>query len=344
MQKNLVNKYGVVPQSIYPDTYTATASSRFNWLITAKLRENALILRDIVNTSSSSKEGDRALLAKAKMMEEIYGAMVLAFGRPPKPEESFEWTYVDKDDKYHRLKTTPSEFYKSCGFKADQHFSLINDPRNKYNTLYTVDRLKNSIFPSLRTSWVPGLTVVSEGQGIGYVNTKINVMKSVAIKMIKANKPVFFGSDVGQYSDSGLGVMDTALYDYNLGFNLSLGMTKAERIRVGSSAMTHAMVLTGVDLDDKGRPLKWRVENSWGSTAGKQGYFLMTDRWFDEYVYQVVCHFDDAPKELVEVFKGGNPVVLKAWDPMVRVLLGLSGLIVRVHWLVEMGSVLVVVL
>jgi bleomycin hydrolase len=142
-------------------------------------------------------------------------------------------------------------------------------------------------------------------------------MKQVAIKMIKANKPVFFGSDVGQFSNSGLGVMDTELYDYELGFNLSLGLTKAERIRVGSSAMTHAMVLTAVDLDDAGKPLKWRVENSWGTDAGQDGYFLMTDRWFDEYVYQVVCHFSDAPKELVDVFKNGNPVVLKAWDPMV---------------------------
>lgn len=159
--------------------------------------------------------------------------------------------------------------------------------------------------------------IVSEGNGIGYVNTKINTMKCVAIKMIKANKPVFFGSDVGQFSNSALGVMDTELYDYALGFNLSLNMTKAERIRVGSSAMTHAMVLTGVDLDSDGKPLKWRVENSWGKDAGQEGYFLMTDKWFDEYVYQVVCHFSDAPKALVDVFKGGDAIVLKAWDPMV---------------------------
>lgn len=142
-------------------------------------------------------------------------------------------------------------------------------------------------------------------------------MKSVAIKMLKANRPVFFGSDVGKFSDSQMGVMDTDLYDYTLGFNLSLRMNKADRIRVGASAMTHAMVLTGVDLDKDGKPLKWRVENSWGAGSGKGGYFLMTDRWFDEYVYQVVCAFSDAPKELVEIFRGGCAVVLPAWDPMV---------------------------
>jgi bleomycin hydrolase len=154
--KNLVKKYGVVPHTLYPDTYTSTASSRFNWLITAKLRENALILRDIVTSSLS--HGDSALVAKAKMMEEIYGAMVLAFGKPPKPNDTFEWTYADKDGKYHRLKSTPKDFYESCGFKADEHFSLIHDPRHEYNTLYTVDRLKNStsLFCArghLRTDW-----------------------------------------------------------------------------------------------------------------------------------------------------------------------------------------------
>jgi bleomycin hydrolase len=139
--KNLVKKYGVVPHTVYPDTYSATASSRLNWLLTTKLRENALVLRELVNSSSNA---DGALIAKAKMMEEIYGAMVLAFGRPPKPDESFEWIYTDKDGKYHRLKTTPRKFYKSSDFNAEEHFSLINDPRNEYNKLYTVDRLKNS--------------------------------------------------------------------------------------------------------------------------------------------------------------------------------------------------------
>ena len=117
------------------------SSSRLNWLLTAKLRENALVLRELVTTSRR----DSAAIAKTKMMEEIYGAMVIAFGPPPKPYETFEWTYTDKDGKYHRTKMTPRELYKVTEFKADEHFSLINDPRNEYNKLYTVDHLKNGI-------------------------------------------------------------------------------------------------------------------------------------------------------------------------------------------------------
>jgi bleomycin hydrolase len=138
--QNLVQKYGVIPHAVYPDTYSAIASARLNWLLTTKLRENALVLREI---QTSGTDQSSAMIAKAKMMEEIYGAMVLAFGKPPKPNDTFEWTYADKDEKYHRIKTTPLDFYKSVEFKAEDHFSLINDPRNEYSKLYTVDRLKN---------------------------------------------------------------------------------------------------------------------------------------------------------------------------------------------------------
>jgi bleomycin hydrolase len=125
---------------VYPDTYSATSSSRLNWLLTTKLRQNALVLREIQASSKSN-----AYIAKAKMMEEIYGAMVLAFGVPPKPDESFVWAYADKDGKFNRVKSTPVDFYKALDFKAEDHFSLINDPRNEYGKLYTVDRLKNGI-------------------------------------------------------------------------------------------------------------------------------------------------------------------------------------------------------
>jgi bleomycin hydrolase len=157
-------------------------------------------------------------------------------------------------------------------------------------------------------------------------------MKNACIAMIKAQRPVFFGSDVGKFSDRSSGIMDTQLYDYELGFNLALKMDKAQRLLTKESQMTHAMVLTGVHIVD-GKPVKWRgsylffvivifmlnvislVENSWGTEVGKDGYFVMADRWMDEYCYQAVVDPSFVSKEIRAVLKQ-DPVVLPLWDPM----------------------------
>lgn len=135
--------------------------------------------------------------------------------------------------------------------------------------------------------------------------------------MLKAGYPVFFGCDVGKFSDSTSGIMDTALFDFSLGFNLSFGtgMSKSSRLRTGESAMTHAMVLTAVHLDKDGKPVRWRVQNSWGENAGDKGWFVMTDAWMDEFVYQVVVDPRLVSRGVRDVL-GQKAKVLPRWDPM----------------------------
>lgn len=142
-------------------------------------------------------------------------------------------------------------------------------------------------------------------------------IKSATISMLKAGFPVFFGCDVGKFSDSASGIMDTDLFNWSLGFNLTFGtgMTKAARIEAGESAMTHAMVLTAVHLDKDGKPVRWRVQNSWGESAGDKGWFVMTDGWMDEFVYQVVVDPRFVGKEVRDVLKQ-EAKVLPRWDPM----------------------------
>lgn len=259
MAANIVRKYGLVPQSLYPDSFNAMNSSAMDSLITSLLREDALRLRAL--SSSETASSDDIGAAKEKMLREIHLILTLMLGPPPSPKEEFTWEFQDSKGKFNSVTSTPKAFadqlsdpktVRACkGTDVHQLFSLVNDPRNKYNTLLTVSRLGN----------------VWGGRPVTYVNVDMCTMKCAIIAMLRAGIAVFFGSDVGKNSNSTTGIMDTKLIDYEAGFNVRPRMNKAERLMVGESAMTHAMVLTGVHLDKDGKAVRWRVENSWSVTA-----------------------------------------------------------------------------
>lgn len=149
------------------------------------------------------------------------------------------------------------------------------------------------------------------------VNVPTEALEDAVIAGIKANTPLFFGCDSGKYSERTKGIWDTEVVNYKLAYGYDLNMNKSQRLETGESSMTHAMVITAVHLDDKGRPLKYKIENSWSDAAGEKGWFMMTADWFKEYVYQVVVPRSIADKRWVRVLDEGNPTVLKPWDPMV---------------------------
>ncbi|KAJ3505038.1 hypothetical protein NLJ89_g7623 [Agrocybe chaxingu] len=308
MVVNLIETYGIVPQSIYPESTHSSLSAPLNSLLKTKLREHAIILRSLADTLRGAHVREETVIAtlrakKEELVREVYKILTATLGVPPPPNKRFIWDYVDSEDKAARWVGSPKDYFEqfaSKPFSPLDSFSLINDPRNEYNKLYTVDKLGN----------------IWNGRPILYVNTEVDTMKSVVVKLIKAGQPVFFGCDVGQFSDKDAGIMDTALFDYENAFDISFGLTKADRLQIGESAMTHAMVITGVHLDPTGRPERYKVENSWGETAGKEGYFIMTDAWFEQFVYQVVVPKALAPKDLVQVLESGEKIVLPPWDPM----------------------------
>ena len=244
-------------------------SSSMDSLLTTKLREDALRLRELA-TSTSAPPAATLSTAKEAMLREIHLVLTLTLGPPPNPSNQFKWEYQDKDGKYQCLHQTPlhfasslssSAYVRACaGIDVNRLFSLVNDPRHDPYTLLTVDRLGN----------------VYGGRPTTYVNVPTSVMKESCVEMLRRGMPVFFGCDVGKFSDGQRGIMDPKLYDYELGFNIKLGMSKADRLRARESAMTHAMVLTAVQVQD-GKSVRWRVENSWSDGAGDKGYFVMTD-------------------------------------------------------------------
>lgn len=294
---SLVNKYGLVPKSAMPESYSSSATSEMCSYMTEKLREFACILRR-AHKDGESMEQLRA--RKEEMMQTIYNMLCISLGKPPK---AFTFEYRDKDGNFHRdCDLTPKAFYeKYIGVNVNDYISLINAP--------TEDK------PFYRSYSVSYLGNVIEGRPVKYVNLPIEELKKAAIAQMKDGEPVWFGCDVGKRSSRDGGIMDTELYDLDHLFDTTFGMTKGERLDYGQSLMTHAMVFQGVNLDENGNPNRWRVENSWGEDAGKDGYYVMSDRWFDEYTYQIVVNKKYLPKEVLDVYES-EPIMLEPWDPM----------------------------
>lgn len=294
---NLIEKYGVVPKTAYPESKASSGSREMDMTLTEKLREDACILRKL------HKEGkglDELRAHKTRMLGEIYRLLCICLGEPPK---TFTFEYRDKNNNFHREEgLTPKSFFeKYVGVDLSDYVSLINAPTEDkpYGRSYTVQYLGN----------------VKEGSAVRYLNLPIEELKKAAIAQMKDGQPVWFGCDVGKHSERDSGIMDLDIRGLEDLLDTRFTMTKAERLDYGQSLMTHAMVFQGVNLDENGKPNRWRVENSWGKEPGKDGYYLMTDRWFDEYMYQVVVNKKYLTAEQIAAYEA-EPIALEPWDPM----------------------------
>lgn len=294
---SLVDKYGVVPKYAMPESKASSATGEMCRALTVKLREDACRLRKAYAEGTGR---DALAERKTEMLEEIYRILSICLGEPPK---AFDFEVEDKDGKFIRdCGMTPKAFFeKYVGLKLDDYISLINAPTadKPYHRSYSVKYLGN----------------VREGRQVRYLNLEIGELKKAAIAQMKDGSPVWFGCDVGKCSAREGGIMDTEVYKLEELLGVKFGMDKAERLDYGESLMTHAMVFQGVNLDEEGNPNRWRVENSWGEKSGEKGYYVMSDAWFDEYMYQVVVNKKYLPEAFVAEYES-EPILLEPWDPM----------------------------
>ena len=287
---NLVMKYGLVPSDAMPETYSANNTSGMRTQLATKLREDGLKLRD------ASKKDCHSM--KVQMLKEVYRMLVLCLGEPPK---EFEWTrYNSKNEFVSRKTYTPKSFYEEfIGEDLENNYvMLMNDPSREYGKVYEIDYDRH----------------VYDGQNWLYVNLPVERIKEIAIASIKANTAMYFSCDVAKFMDRTKGTLDLRNYDYGSLFGTTFGMDKKQRIMTHASGSSHAMTLIATDLRD-GKPVKWMVENSWGETSGYKGNLIMTDDWFNEYMFRLVAEKRFVPADVMDMLNQ-KPILLPAWDPM----------------------------
>lgn len=293
---SLFKKYGVVPKTVMPESKNSSDSSELNNYLNKKLRKDAVVLRTMIEQGQSV---ETVQSKKKAFLQEIYNFLATSLGTPP---EVFDFEYRDEEKNYHLDKgLTPLSFYdKYVGVDLDEYISVINAPTKDkpFNKTYTVEMLGN----------------VVGGKPVKYLNVDMSTFKKLAVQQLEQGESVWFGCDVGQSSNRENGIMALNAYEINELFDIDFTMSKAERLDYGESLMTHAMVLTGVDVVD-GVSTKWKVENSWGEKVGEKGFFVMSDAWMDEYTYQIVIRKEFLSAELLKAWEE-EPKVLAPWDPM----------------------------
>lgn len=293
---NLVEKYGLVPKLVMPESKNSENTSMMIRMINHKLREDGLELRKMMaGKTGKEKAGNR----KNEMLADIYHILALNLGQPP---TEFEYRFVDKDGSIgENTKYTPLNFFSTCfhDIKFDDYVMLMNDPSRPYYALYEIDMDRN----------------VLEGRNWKYINLPSDEIKQFALASIKENEAMYSSCDVGKQLNKDAGMLDPNNYDYESLYGIPFGMDKKARIITFESGSSHGMALVAVDVDQNEKPVKWQVENSWGKEAGNNGYLTVTDEWFNEYFFRVVVlkKFIDAKTLKILDQKA---TLLPPWDPM----------------------------
>jgi bleomycin hydrolase len=286
-----------MPKGNMPETINSEKSKMMNKTVQYLALQDASILRKQSSNGFSVKKLQES---KFEMLQEVYKILIYHLGIPPR---QFNWRYSDKDNNIIEKNYTPLQFYRDVvGVNLKDYVTLFNHPVHPFNKHYQVKFRRN----------------MAEEADMTFINLDIEAVKTYTFKSLLDNEPVWFAADVGWQMERKIGIMAQGIYQYDALFGIEYQMSKAERIQYGISAANHAMAFIGTDTSG-GKPLKWRVENSWGTDRGDKGYWTMYDNWFDEYVFTLIIHKKYLPDKILAIMKT-RPTILPTWEPLAKSL------------------------
>lgn len=291
---SIIEKYGVMPHYVMPDTHNTEDTTDIAEVLTYMMKKDALALRKLVHEEADDEEITET---RQRMMNDVYRACAYAFGEPP---ARFDLEYRDDDHQYHRdAGLTPLDFYHKY-FATDLHDYVVvtNAPDHEYGKLYSLPSQDN----------------VNGGIPIEFANVPFEKLQDVVLKQLDGNETIWVGNDILQQMDRKRGLMDAKLYRREELLGIDFTMSKKERLETHQAAVTHAMTLTGYNMVNE-QPDRWKIENSWGDKNGDQGYFVMSQDWFEQYTYEAVINKQYLTDEIRTIAQQ-TPTKLAPWDSL----------------------------
>ncbi len=290
---SLIDKYGAVPKSVSTETKHSSGTRRLNGILGGMMRHDAAKLREM---AAGDAPVDELRAAKKDMLADVYRILAMHFGVPP---EKFVWRVENKDDEIIDEEFTPNSFYKDAvGVDLREYVTVMDHPAYEYGKFYRLNFCRNFF----------------DEEDMGFINLGVDGMKELAERAVLDGDPVWFAADIGKENYGEEGILKVGIYDYDALFGLDRELTKKQMVTYRHSTPNHAMVFVGIDRKDD-KPVKWLVENSWGTKNGDKGYWAMYDDWFTRYVYTVIVHKRHVPKKTLKLLDT-EPERLPAWDPM----------------------------
>lgn len=330
---NLVNKYGLVPKSAYPESENSRNSDAFVQYVNTKLREFASQMRE-AHKNGASLEELREM--KVRDLETVYRMVTIALGEPPERFDFIARTKEEDDDKKDSEKKDGTKAEESEKKDDNKKPKTGKDERpmireygitplefaKKYLPVDVNDFVTLNNSPMERTPFnkrysIKYTTNVAETPDMEFVNVSLDVFRKAAVAQLEAGHPIWFACDCTQFSLRHDGFFDPAVVRVDELFDVKFTFDKAKGLEYMDSPSNHAMTFTGVNLDKDGNPDRWKIENSWGKDAGEDGYYVGSAQWFDRYVTEIIIDKKYLDSATLEVLKQ-EPIQVEPWEPLTK--------------------------
>lgn len=229
--------------------------------------------------------------------------MCNCLGVPPK---SFDFEYVNKNKEYKIIKNIKvTEFLqKYINFDIDNYCSIINYPtaEKPFKNTYSIKSIN---------------TVIGEKENI-FLNLEWNRLEKMMIEQLQNGEIIYASCENGKYMNKKMGIWNEKQYDYDSLFEIDTTMSKGDMLDTKEAYFCHSMLITGVELED-GKPIKWKIKNSWGIDNENKGYWIATNSWIKMYLYQISINNSYLTKEEKNLLEN-KPIELNIWDPLAELL------------------------